>query len=105
MAAKVQRTVACCRHIFSGHCAAQTPKSGQSFTVHIDKVKPYLGDTPKSWLTEGPKEEAVERTDQTEQAERLSGTEGDAPMVNAEEQTAEETTPKGRDSSEKNWIV
>ena len=63
----------------------------------------YLGETPKRWLTEGPREEAAERTDQTEQTERLSDTEGDAdaPLVDAEEQTAEETTPKGRDLSEK----
>jgi len=79
----------------------QHRKAAKPFTVHIDKVKPYFGETPESWLTEGRKEEAVENAVQTEQAERLSDTEGDTPMVDAEEQTAEETTPKGRDSSGK----
>ena len=64
-------------------------------------MKPYFGETPESWLTEGRKEEAVENAVQTEQAERLSDTEGDTPMVDAEEQTAEDTTLKGRDSSER----
>ena len=62
------------------------------FTVHIDKVKPYLGETPKNWLTEEPKEQAAEKKDQTEQTERRSDT---------EEENAEKTTPKSRDSSRK----
>ena len=69
--------------------------------VHIDKVKPYLGETPKSWLTEGPKEEAIERIDQTQQIERLSDAERNTLDVNAEEVNVEKTTPKRCDSSEK----
>jgi len=37
----------------------QRRKAPNQFTVHIDMVKPYLGEAPKSWLTEGPMEEAV----------------------------------------------
>ena len=66
----------------------------------IDEALPHPGETPKSWLTEGPKEEAVDRTDQAEQAQRPSDTEGGTPVVNAQEQTSEETTPKGRGLSE-----
>jgi len=28
----------------------QASPRAKKFTVHIDKVKPYIGDTPKSWL-------------------------------------------------------
>jgi len=57
----------------------QRRKTTRPFTVNIDKVKPYFGDTPKSWLTEGPKTEATEREGGTEEAERLSDTETDTP--------------------------
>jgi len=38
---------------------------------------------------------------EAEETQKLSNTEGNTPMVDAEEQTAEETIPKGRDSSGK----
>ena len=60
-------------------------KTAMPFTVHI-------GETPKNWLTEEPKEQTAEKKEQIEQTERRSDT---------EEENAEKTTPKSRDSSRK----
>ena len=78
----------------------QRRKTTRPFTVHIDKVKPYLGDTPKNWLTEGPKTEATESEGRTEEAEKLSDTETDTQDERAENADAEEITQDGHDFNE-----
>jgi len=51
-------------------------KAAKPFTVHIDKLKPYLGETPKSWLTEGPKDRrkrpSKEQTKRNKPKDRLT---------------------------------
>ena len=41
---------------------AQLPrrKGAKTMTVHIDKVKPFLGEVPKSWLTDEPSSDVRE---------------------------------------------
>ena len=38
----------------------QRTKGAKPFVVHVDKVKPYLADTPKSWISEAPATEVTE---------------------------------------------
>ena len=78
----------------------QRRKTTKPFTVHIDKVKPYLVDMPKSWLTEEPKTEANESEGRTEEAERLSDIETDTQDERAEKTDAEKITQNGHDSNE-----
>jgi len=48
----------------------QRTKGAKPFVVHGDKVKPYLANTPKSWISEAPATEVTEpqvaNTEQTE---------------------------------------
>ena len=38
----------------------QRRKGAKTMTVHIDKVKPFLGEVPKSWLTDEPSSDVRE---------------------------------------------
>jgi len=38
----------------------QPRKRAQTMTVHIDKVRPFLGEVPKSWLADEPSSDAKE---------------------------------------------
>ena len=78
----------------------QRRKTTRTFTVHIDKVKPYFGYTPKSWRTEEPKTEATESEGRTEEAKILSDIETDTQDESAEKADAEEITQDWHDSSE-----
>jgi len=38
----------------------QRRKGVKTMTVHIDKVKPFLGEVPKSWLADEPSSDVTE---------------------------------------------
>jgi len=61
----------------------QRRKGAKPFTVHIDKVKPYPGDTPKTWIGA---ETVTERTAENESID------------------VEETQPKRIEESEHEWV-
>ena len=51
----------------------QRTKGSKPFIVHVDKVKPYLADTSKSWIGEAPATEVTEL--QSENIESANGAE------------------------------
>jgi len=57
----------------------QRRKGAKSITVHIDKVKPFLGEVPKSWLADEPSSNIEELSEGADDQQTLVKAPNDEP--------------------------
>ena len=74
----------------------QRSKGAKTMTVHVDKVKPFLGEVPKSWLAGEPSSEVRELPERTDDQETLVKAPYDEPVnkLNVEPESEGESIPR-----------
>jgi len=73
----------------------QRRKGAKTMTVHVDKVKPFLGEVPKSWLAGEPSSEVRELPETADDQETLVKAPYDEPddELNVEPEIEEQSVP------------
>jgi len=74
----------------------QRSKGAKTMTVHVDKVKPFLGEVPKSWLAGEPSSEVRELPERADDQETLVKAPYDEPddELNVEPESEGESIPR-----------
>ena len=74
----------------------QRSKGAKTMTVHVDKVKPFLGEVPKSWLAGEPSSEVRELPERADDQDTLVKAPYDEPVdeLNVEPESEGESIPR-----------